>query len=1136
MAGSIKRDKLPDHACNVFGVQPPSSFHGRNSGLKLMKILLNYEDEDEDGHEYKTDSTSSDEETKMTEEDNKCEENYDNDSLKDGRNSRLKLMKILLNYEDENEDGHEYKTDDSTSSDEETKMTEEDNKCEESDDNNSLKGADSDPADVLHRIATLQESLEKLLETVNPKNPLHSDIVKPISSVQDATTFEQKLTDEAFFADLVSKMTHICGTTGKSIGMNSCYRLIDHFFTRQFLFRDATWTGGANPQCTESEKSTDVLHRIATLQNSLENLLQKVNPNNSNMHTDILKPISRLEEAEELEDKLDDATFFAELVSKMSQICGTSGSCKGLASCYRIVDHFFERQFMCHTSWAGRSRNNEVKIALKMFPNIRRCFYTIVKLSDHSFSENETDEFLRNVSRCQSSVYKVSEVNRCSPSNSNAPEFFGKVIAESTANLSIKTVTSKVHPDKNQEKEINKTYATNPKMQNLNKVYVLEQIATLRKSLGQLLHTTSSSSPKKEQDFVKPISSIEEAMELENKLKDTVFFKKIVFEMTSFPLNPAPTRRGKSRKASHTTSDSCDPDVLDKIATLQNSLEQLLQTVHPTQRIIVRPDIIKPISNLEEARELEDKLKQDDFFEETVTKMAHICGDKARKARRKSKKGDDSLQIETFLNHCNTFCNFMKSVPPPQADFMKPISSFEEAEELEHKLNNTSFFNELVLKMSGICGNSGTAIGMNSCYTLIDYFFERQILCNYSWTGNSKEGDTKKPFKFLFNIRRCFFAICRLSDNTLTVEECDNFFKEWPYFNAISYSEEENITKTRFEEKVRVLYGDRKTAKNFEWTRERIKKAISHIEDFITAPEQNRKRHRVQYYYVKHYDIRQASNGKILVMRPNSRHDSFTKVVPSEEYFDVLFEVHKRTRHGGRDKMIYYLKTLRFVVRRIAKRWASSSIPGLHVQPAEDQERCVPVEVHHGPARDRQEVHSQVADQYALHSIPGERGTFLWTKRGAKHPLLLLSGYTYSYQKKNADGRIFWYCSRRLKGCRASAISVGTKAVTKYPHDHLPTKLPAPKPEPNFGNHFMTGNLTPKQEKIGSHFMSGSVTPKQEKIGSHFMSGTTTPTQEQIGSHFMSGTQPHEDFGSHFITGTTTPRLEEFETHFLSGA
>ncbi|XP_047997419.1 uncharacterized protein LOC125235009 [Leguminivora glycinivorella] len=68
-------------------------------------------------------------------------------------------------------------------------------------------------------------------------------------------------------------------------------------------------------------------------------------------------------------------------------------------------------------------------------------------------------------------------------------------------------------------------------------------------------------------------------------------------------------------------------------------------------------------------------------------------------------------------------------------------------------------------------------------------------------------------------------------------------------------------------------------------------------------------------------------------------------------------------------------------------------------------------------------------------------GEFIWTNRGGKHPLLLFSGYTYSYQKENALGRISWYCSRRLKGCRASAVSYGTRVFAYKPHDHPPPKI-----------------------------------------------------------------------------------------------
>ncbi|CAF4819528.1 unnamed protein product [Pieris macdunnoughi] len=70
------------------------------------------------------------------------------------------------------------------------------------------------------------------------------------------------------------------------------------------------------------------------------------------------------------------------------------------------------------------------------------------------------------------------------------------------------------------------------------------------------------------------------------------------------------------------------------------------------------------------------------------------------------------------------------------------------------------------------------------------------------------------------------------------------------------------------------------------------------------------------------------------------------------------------------------------------------------------------------------------------------KGTYIWTKRGGRHPLLLLYGFTYSFQKKNADGRISWYCSRRLRGCRAAAVSFGQKAIPIKQHDHVPPKLP----------------------------------------------------------------------------------------------
>ncbi|CAG4933980.1 unnamed protein product [Parnassius apollo] len=112
----------------------------------------------------------------------------------------------------------------------------------------------------------------------------------------------------------------------------------------------------------------------------------------------------------------------------------------------------------------------------------------------------------------------------------------------------------------------------------------------------------------------------------------------------------------------------------------------------------------------------------------------------------------------------------------------------------------------------------------------------------------------------------------------------------------------------------------------------------------------------------------------------------------------------------------------------VAERRPVASVSRVFLQLAEDTARSDTVEVHDGSAWHGKEVYRE--------------GTFLWTKRGVKHPLLLLNGFTYSYQKKNANGRISWYCSRRLKGCRASAISFGTRAFAYKPHDHPPPRLP----------------------------------------------------------------------------------------------
>ncbi|KAG5890739.1 hypothetical protein JTB14_013086 [Gonioctena quinquepunctata] len=108
-----------------------------------------------------------------------------------------------------------------------------------------------------------------------------------------------------------------------------------------------------------------------------------------------------------------------------------------------------------------------------------------------------------------------------------------------------------------------------------------------------------------------------------------------------------------------------------------------------------------------------------------------------------------------------------------------PINSKENLDKIEEQLKSEKFMENLVESMTFICGQSGYAQGIDCCYKLVDYFFEREFLVHCSWTGNTKEsgGSSKVPLKFYVNMRRAFLNIILRADNSFTETECDTFFK-----------------------------------------------------------------------------------------------------------------------------------------------------------------------------------------------------------------------------------------------------------------------------------------------------------------------------------------------------------------------
>lgn len=87
-----------------------------------------------------------------------------------------------------------------------------------------------------------------------------------------------------------------------------------------------------------------------------------------------------------------------------------------------------------------------------------------------------------------------------------------------------------------------------------------------------------------------------------------------------------------------------------------------------------------------------------------------------------------------------------------------------------------------------------------------------------------------------------------------------------------------------------------------QWTREHIRHVIQSIK---LANDPLRKKTTSEYYFKSKYDVLNLNNEDILIFKLKKDSDRICRIVPSEDYFDILVRLHQKCNHGGRDKMIH---------------------------------------------------------------------------------------------------------------------------------------------------------------------------------------------------------------------------------------
>ncbi|GBP28355.1 KRAB-A domain-containing protein 2 [Eumeta japonica] len=128
--------------------------------------------------------------------------------------------------------------------------------------------------------------------------------------------------------------------------------------------------------------------------------------------------------------------------------------------------------------------------------------------------------------------------------------------------------------------------------------------------------------------------------------------------------------------------------------------------------------------------------------------------------------------------------------------------------------------------------------------------------------------------------------------------------------------QEVNGFKNTFDTELSKFYQTRTGAVKTPWAKEKIFEVIRHVKSAEVAINSGVRRNAAEYYWSSRYDVMNIGGSDYLILK-RKNHDSPTvRVVPLEEYYDILTDIHKSCGHGGRDKIQYKLKDKLVIVRK----------------------------------------------------------------------------------------------------------------------------------------------------------------------------------------------------------------------------
>ncbi|XP_063369623.1 KRAB-A domain-containing protein 2-like [Cydia amplana] len=107
------------------------------------------------------------------------------------------------------------------------------------------------------------------------------------------------------------------------------------------------------------------------------------------------------------------------------------------------------------------------------------------------------------------------------------------------------------------------------------------------------------------------------------------------------------------------------------------------------------------------------------------------------------------------------------------------------------------------------------------------------------------------------------------------------------------------------------------------WTAEKVFEVMNNIRKARVTESSNQPRTSMDYYWLSKYDIMKIENKECLIFKRKTLKDPTICIVPKNEYFSILEEVHISCGHGGRDKMTQAIKSKFYIPKKAVEIFVS---------------------------------------------------------------------------------------------------------------------------------------------------------------------------------------------------------------------